>query len=144
MGATLGTYVFVRMGVELWARPHYEAARTVSFPFFGSGKHPGAGDWVLSTRTVDRAGHLLASHPALDFGVLNSRCPGLPAPGKELIGPGNASIQSCVRRLGIHLQSTYQPGSRYWTFQGIESAIFVALACGLLVFSVWWVRRRMA
>jgi hypothetical protein len=36
---------------------------------------------------------------------------------------------------------TYQPGNRYWLFQGIETAIFVALALMLLAFSIQWVRR---
>jgi putative flippase GtrA len=34
--------------------------------------------------------------------------------------------------------------NRFWTFQGLESAIFVGLAVGLLAFSVWWVRHRVA
>jgi len=55
-----------------------------------------------------------------------------------------APIQACIQRLGIHLQATYQPGNRYWLFQGIESAIFVGLALGLLAFAVWWVRRKVA
>jgi hypothetical protein len=39
--------------------------------------------------------------------------------------------------------SDYEPASRYWVFQGIETALFVALAALLLFASVWWVRRRL-
>jgi hypothetical protein len=39
---------------------------------------------------------------------------------------------------------TYQPGDRFWAFQGIETAIFLSLAVGLLAVTVWWVRERIA
>jgi hypothetical protein len=143
IAATIGVYTAVRVGVELWARPHYGGAKTISYPLFAPWPRAGLGDWVLSTHTVDRAGHFLANGQALDNNVLHARCPGLPAPGIGIPGKDSA-LQACVQRLGIHVQATYQPGSRYWLFQGIESAIFVALACGLLAFAVWWVRRRVA
>jgi hypothetical protein len=41
-------------------------------------------------------------------------------------------------------QFLYQPADRFWTFQGIEAGIFVALALALLVLTVWWMRHRIA
>jgi hypothetical protein len=41
-------------------------------------------------------------------------------------------------------QFLYQPGDRFWTFQGIEAAIFVALALALLALTLWWMRHRIA
>lgn len=38
----------------------------------------------------------------------------------------------------------YQPVDRFWMFQGIEAAIFVALALALLVITLWWMRQRIA
>lgn len=38
----------------------------------------------------------------------------------------------------------YQPVDRFWIFQGIEAAIFVALALALLVLTLWWMRQRIA
>jgi hypothetical protein len=142
MGATIGVYTIVRVAVEKWARPHYQAAKTISYPFLAPQPRAGSGDWVLSTRTLDRAGHVLANARALDFNVLHASCPGLPAPG---IGfPDKSLLLPCIQRVGLRVQETYQPGSRYWLFQGIESAIFVALALALLGFAWWWVRRRAA
>jgi hypothetical protein len=37
----------------------------------------------------------------------------------------------------------YQPAGRFWTFQGIESGIFVALSAALLAGATYWVSRRM-
>jgi hypothetical protein len=38
----------------------------------------------------------------------------------------------------------YQPVERFRMFQGIEAAIFVALALALLVLTLWWMRHRIA
>jgi hypothetical protein len=38
----------------------------------------------------------------------------------------------------------YQPSDRFWAFQGIEAAIFVALALALLALTLWWMRHRIA
>lgn len=141
MAATLGVYGVVRIAVEIWARPHFETPKVGSASFFGVSPRSGLGDWVLSTRTVDRAGHLLGQGQVLDFNVLNRRCPTLPPPGTF---PDKHAVDACVRSIGLHVQTTYQPGSRFWAFQGIESALFAALAVGLLAFSIWWVRRRIA
>jgi hypothetical protein len=142
MAATIGVYAAVRLAVELWLRPHFASPSTVSYPFIGINPRSGLGDWVLSTKTLDGAGHLLGNGQVLDFNMLGSRCPGLPLPSE---GPVNKdAVQACIRRLGLHVQATYQPGSRYWAFQGIESAIFLALAVGLVGFSLWWIRNRIA
>jgi hypothetical protein len=141
MAATLGTYAVVRGVVELWVRPHFASPRTVSYGFFGSSPRTGLGDWVLSTRTVDGAGHVLAQGQSLDINVMRLRCPSIVPKGGF---PDQTAVQACIRRIGLHIESTYQPGNRYWTFQGIEAAIFVALSIGLLALSVWWVRRRVA
>jgi hypothetical protein len=37
---------------------------------------------------------------------------------------------------------TYQPASRFWAFQGIETGIFVILAAILLAVTFWVLRRR--
>jgi hypothetical protein len=139
MGATLGVYATVRLAVELWLRPHLASPRTLSYPLLGSSPRSGLGDWVLSTSTVDGAGHVLANGQSLNLNVLGPRCPGLlPSQGAF---PSQAAVQACVQRIGLHVQTTYQPGNRYWLFQGLETAIFVCLALALLGFCVWWVRR---
>jgi hypothetical protein len=38
----------------------------------------------------------------------------------------------------------FHPADRFWLFQGIETALFVALAALLLLAAVHWVRRRIA
>jgi hypothetical protein len=72
--------------------------------------------------------------------MIGSRCPGvIPTDGSL---PDKLALQSCITLIGLRIQDTYQPGSRYWTFQGIETAIFVALAAALMWLSIYWVRNR--
>jgi ABC-type transport system involved in multi-copper enzyme maturation permease subunit len=142
MVATLGVYAGVRLAVDLVLRSHFASPSTVSYSFFGSYPRSGLGDWILSTKTLDGTGHLLSNGASLDLNALGPRCPGLITQPGSLPGPG--AMQACVQRIGLHVQSTYQPGSRYWAFQGIETVIFTVLALGLLGFSLWWVRSRLA
>jgi hypothetical protein len=145
MAATIAGYTVVRVAVAVWLRPHYAAAKTTSFsmlPKGGAGQPFGYGDWVISMKTVDGAGRFLGNGAVLNFNVLAQRCPGLiPLRGEF---PNPANVQACAQRIGLHVVARYQPGSRFWMFQGIETGIFVALAAGLFVLAAWWVRRRVA
>lgn len=62
-----------------------------------------------------------------------------PAPG----GVHDAFTQ-CISALSgkYHAVVTYQPANRFWTFQAIETALFVVLAAALAGLCVWWVRHR--
>jgi hypothetical protein len=40
---------------------------------------------------------------------------------------------ACMQEHGYRRLVTYQADSRFWAFQGIESAIFLALSAGLVV-----------
>jgi ABC-2 family transporter protein len=140
MAASLAGFAVVRVAIDLWVRRHYMAPKVLSFPILGQSPRTGMGDWVISTRSVDASGHLLGAHGGLDFGVLTGRCPGVfPANGAF---PDKTAVAACLQRVGARTVSIYQPGGRYWAFQGIEVGIFVVLAAGLFALSVWWVRRR--
>lgn len=38
----------------------------------------------------------------------------------------------------------YQPASRFWEFQGIETGIYLVLTLGLLVLAAWWIDHRVS
>jgi len=76
------------------------------------------------------------------FDFLNSRCPRVIPPPPAT--PSTPKLLACLHRLGIHTVTTYQPASRFWAFQGIETAIYAALAAALVVVAAWVVRRRIA
>ena len=142
MLATVTGYTLVRFFIAAFARPHYMATRVWNSSFFGIEPGARAGDWVLSRTTVDGMGNVLGAGHELNLNVLIARCPGLiPSPGSF---PDKDATAACAQRIGLHIQAVYQPGSRFWAFQGIESAIFVALAVGLLALSVWLVKRKVS
>jgi uncharacterized membrane-anchored protein len=50
---------------------------------------------------------------------------------------------ACVQALShYHAYLTYQPGDRFWAFQGIETGIFVALAAILIAVTAVTLLRR--
>jgi hypothetical protein len=57
----------------------------------------------------------------------------------------NAFTQ-CVSKLSAHYHAviSYQPANRFWTFQAIETALFVVLAVALAGLCAWWVRHRIS
>jgi hypothetical protein len=47
-----------------------------------------------------------------------------------------------MQSAGFRQFVTYQPASRYWAFQGIETGIFVVLAAALIAVTFYVVSRR--
>jgi hypothetical protein len=89
--------------------------------------------WDISNRTIDAKGNPVSTLQAWVLGCV---------PGDVPRGP--RSDPQCFTRLeqlGYRQQVTYQPASRFWTLQAIETAIFLALAAALTGFCFWWVRR---
>jgi hypothetical protein len=75
--------------------------------------------------------------------VAGDTCQGPTGPrGIQLAPTDNPAVRACLA--GYHQVLTYQPASRYWTFQGFEAAIFAGLAAALIGLSVWWVHHRLA
>jgi hypothetical protein len=140
MAITLGVFALVQVGWANWIRPHVITPLRQALPFnmadsqmvsigtngqmtlAGGFSKPGA--WVLSDQVITPAGHVFT-------GPASKQCL-------------NGSFQSCSNWLAsLHLRSviTYQPPSRFWTFQWYETGIFLVLAVALAGFCYWRVRR---
>lgn len=56
---------------------------------------------------------------------------------------GGVSYAACLQAAGVaRTYLEYQPASRYWPFQGIESGILLALVAGTLGAGVWGLRKQ--
>jgi len=100
-------------------------------------------DWVYSAQIIDKAGHALT--PQAVQNAINGL--GAAAPHAQGVGQDfQAQFQAGIAKLATtyHVLVTYQPGSRYWAFQGLETALFIALALALFGVCFWWVRRRVS
>jgi hypothetical protein len=141
MAVTLGGFIAVRAVVDAFVRSHYMAAKTIAYGLFAPSPRAGMGDWVVSSRLVDPTGHIASGHAIqLTPETVNGLCSGATIkpggfPPKEVVG-------RCLNLLGVRVVDKYQPGSRYWLFQGIELTIFIALAAALIALAMWWVQRR--
>lgn len=112
--------------------------------------------WVYGANIVNGAGQ--SPTPA----VMQQACPNLgaaaPPPGFVKGGGGIHGSHSTARATGgiqdafthcvntlsanYHAVVTYQPANRFWTFQVIETALFVVLGLLLAGVCTWWVRHR--
>ena len=118
--------------MRLWAqnlRAHFETPLHVAYQAFGSSQRAGLGDWIIQSRIVNSAGRAVSDQSVLV------------ACG---IGPSasKTNVNGCLAAHGFRQLDLYQPVSRFWAFQGIESAIFVGLAAALLALTFYWVTRR--
>ena len=142
MAATLCGFAVARLAAELGLRPNFQSAVKATYPFnFTSDAGPPRGSWVLAENTVTASGFAVSGDSngiGLSYVPMQHICPYL----TPETAPGSAAMQQCIIQNGIHVVATFQPYDRYWLFQGIESALFIILAIGLALFSVWWVRRR--
>ncbi len=125
MFITLVLFLGIRLPVEFFLRPNYEPAITLTWPL--NGQDPGtvsAVDWTLSRGWLDAQGKEFT----------NLRC----------AANANQTVTQCLQSQGDRgYYVTYQPADRFWTFQWIETSIYLACAALALGAAVWLVRRRL-
>ena len=106
---------------------------------------PGA--WIVANETLSPSGAVVDELPSW----MSTCLPPPPSGGQEGAGdrptrrPAGADpIAPCLERLtaeGYRQRVTYQPASRFWSFQALETGAFLGLAGLLTGFAFWWVRR---
>jgi hypothetical protein len=143
MAITLAVFAAVAIMVPIFVRPHLISPVHVTAPFnayrnnelsisspgnqmtlVGGFSEPSA--WVLSNQTITPSGKVF-------------RGPAGPA------CLGNSTPNGCsnwINSLHLRQSVSYQPASRFWPLQFIETGIYLVLAVGLGWLCVWRVRRR--
>lgn len=140
MAVTLAVFAAIQIVMPQWIRPHLMTPLTATAPLdtaaisglrydgprltvFPSVNLPDA--WILSARTTMASGQLYTGptpKDCLDFSF--QRC------------------QAALGKLNLRQVTIYQPATRYWAFQWIETSIFVILALALAGLCLWWIRQR--
>ena len=142
MAITLVGFMAARLLVQLLARPRFVAPLRRTFPLLGDmAPNELTGDWLLRAGVYDATGSRLRGGVFGNFSV--AVCG---APPTTTAGAPPTTVNQCVAEFGqgaYNLQ-LFHPADRYWLFQGIETALFVALAALLLLAAVHWVRRRIS
>lgn len=170
MATTLAVYVSARIATAVWVRPHLlpPVHQTMSLlgagpsapvqlgvgsqnggavTLFAQGEGP-ANSWTLSSHLLTSSGQQPSSAQISAF--LHQYCPNVGPPPASQPGQGSARVvgpeagRACLEQATktFHLLVTYQPANRYWTFQWLETGIFVALALAAAIGCYWWVTRR--
>ena len=126
MAVTVAGFIGARVAVMV-ARPHFQPAEEARFPLFAE-SHPGrfVDMWQLSTRVYSSDGQ--------DLGAGFIMCP--PAAADAELDRGCAGYQP-----GDYNLTRFHPASDYWTFQLIETGIFLAAAALLIVVAFRRLRR---
>jgi hypothetical protein len=167
MALTLVVYVVVQIAMPLWVRPHLwpPVTKTVAFSMdrldgiqgdpsgnasisLNTGGH---GDWILSNRTVNSAGHYAALPTWMVQCIvppIPSAVEGTPQPGGEVQssaeGKGEDQVAACFDRMnaeGYRQRIVYQPASHFWPLQYVETGVVLALSGLLAWFCFWRIRQ---
>jgi len=118
--------------VALLARPAYATPLTTMEPVPAGGTKGQAGagvaDWVIERGYADAAGRRLSSTEYYEL--------------EDAANQAGTNLSQFLHERGIQRFGVYHPADRFWTFQLIEAAVFVAVAAILIGVVVWRVRRR--
>ncbi|HUC59330.1 MAG TPA: ABC transporter permease subunit [Streptosporangiaceae bacterium] len=141
MAATVVVFAAVQVVWPNWIRSHLISPVTVRSPVTGNlnelavqmpshemtvmGSWSRANVWLLSNVTVTPSGKPFT-------GPATSAC----------IGNSPQACTAWVLRQHLVQLVSYQPASRFWAFQWLETGIFVAIAVVLAAFCAWWLNRR--
>jgi ABC-type transport system involved in multi-copper enzyme maturation permease subunit len=159
MAATLAVFVAVQVLVTVAVRPDLLPTATLSTPinqttmaqairFDRSESATGpvtidlpapTGAWVRSeTRVLDSAGRPIPTAEVLDCW---NRFFGRPGATGKAGSPDFGPLGACLAPDNLHVAISYQPASRYWQLQWMETGLYFVLAVLLGAGSLWRMRR---
>jgi hypothetical protein len=122
---TVALFVAIRAPVELLWRPNFEPSITVTWPL-GNDVKPislGSQDWLVAAGFIDAQGNKT----------------------NRFVCTANQTLDQCAQADGLtEHYLTYQPGDRFWTFQWIETGIYLGFSLLALAAAFWLIRRRLS
>jgi hypothetical protein len=108
-----------------------------------SGFTPAGSFWQLAQGVVGPNGQQLAQPDNTTNYIDGVPASYLPASCTQVSRGAFTPPPSCTRAVShFHAFLTYQPADRYWTFQGIETGIFIVLAAALIAVTAVTLLRR--
>ncbi|MDO3684181.1 ABC transporter permease subunit [Micromonospora sp. C28ISP2-4] len=135
-GVAFGAFLAARMSVALLARPAYATPLTTMEPVPAGGSPdqaghrlvPGVADWVIERGYADGTGRRLSATEYYEL--------------EDAANRAGTNLNQFLHARGIQQFGVYHPAERFWTFQLIEAALFIAVAAILIGVVAWRVRRR--
>jgi hypothetical protein len=150
MAITLAIFAVIQIAMPLWIRPNLFPARHTVISVtsldsislqqdglngsrfnLGTENLPGQpGAWLLSSAAVNAAGQATSTTPA--------------ACTTQSMRNNTPAFMDCLASHGTREAISYQPASRYWSFQWTETAIYFALALTLAGYCFRRLNRRLS
>lgn len=136
MFVTLAGYVGVALALGDWGRPNWLPPVSTTFdPYLSQGPTDlGRNAWLLYMGYVDKTGQRISLGEGFQTCAIG---------GSADMNVGS-TFNACIHNHGWLFTYVWQPADRFWAFQGIESAVLIALAAALLALTIWLTRRRIA
>jgi hypothetical protein len=147
----IGGFIGMRLWVSQDLRMHFMSPVTT---FYGvaANFNPPAGSLNVGGGLLNKAGQVVTGSfgNVMIDGVPSTSLPAacqrlIPAGAGGPAGPSDATLNAvygCLDKAGYRQFLTYQPISRYWAFQGIESGIYLAVAAALIAITCYVVSRK--
>ncbi|MGZ4463643.1 MAG: hypothetical protein ACXVZP_12530 [Gaiellaceae bacterium] len=130
-------YFASRIFVDTWLRQRLVSPLEATWSTGSSGRasDPAAlkHAWVITEGPSDKLGH------PLSFSLK-------PGPCLQQLGSQTKRIApNCpAPHLAAYMHAVYQPASRFWLLQGLETGLFAGAGLVLILFAAWWTHQRTA
>jgi len=136
IAATLAVYAGLATATALYLQQHYMA------PLLTGKLNVPASAWIVS-QWWTRGGVRLSQSATNDVfrSVIEKIAPVVHSKAQK-VQVFTADVPQYLYQHGYQQWTSYQPGSRFWPFQWIESGWLLALSALLIAVTVWLVRRR--
>jgi len=150
MALTLLVFAVVQIAMPLWIRPHLitpvrDTTALTASNIQGFGASPGSdgggqiqtvfagppnvpGIWVISNQVT-------TSYGSTALGTIPQACQSQ---------QGFNACATALAQKNLKQVVVYQPANRYWSFQWLETGIYLTVAILLAWACFWWVRRRLS
>jgi len=138
LAVTLAGFTALRLLTALWLRLHYMTPVTVYYKLTAAAFTPIGSYLGISQGWVGPNGQPPVAGPG-NYGFNGEPVPAICE--KFMLGASPNPLP-CLAAHGYRGYVTYQPASRFWAFQGIETGIFVVLAAILLAVTFSVLKRR--
>jgi hypothetical protein len=127
IAATLAVYAGLAFATAVYLRQHYMT------PLLTSKLNLPGSPWIVSQWFTKGGKYAFPARGSQLVNALQHFCPS-----------SSLSPAQCLTQHGYTQWVSYQPGSRFWSFQWIEGGWLLALSVVLIAVAVWLVRRRAA